>query len=455
MNIESEIKHIQSLVALILSRTSVAIKNRKNKAPNDDEFKNSNGYLLELHKNLEQFNAELIGFNSKSGQTLTGRVLPDELLLMLTMYFKLLESLLYSLLFREGGISIKLTSEVFSIFDKVSDVLGMFFSKKLITSAVSERLIPAIIDLNGLLENELQLFLAKDVRAENDNRITVEMGNVRSFLKNELNEISHQYSEGRAQLMESVVEHEKTINALIERSKEDIARTQDELGILGLAAKEKNTEIDSVVTAAKSCLEIAEGILKKTSQVGMAAAFQKRHDTLKWPVIIWFLAFFGFLVGLTLLGVTLVQDVFPSAAEVVKAAPADTVNIVSETEKSASSVTSVSMTELIVKLAVSFPLIWGAWFSAKQYSHASQLREDYAYKVAVAMTYHGYKDEAADVNKEMSGKLLDSIITQFSDNPVRLYQNNNSASVIEAMLKNDKFSDIINSAKNGVSGSAK
>ena len=71
------------------------------------------------------------------------------------------------------------------------------------------------------------------------------------------------------------------------------------------------------------------------------------------------------------------------------------------------------------------------------------------------MTYHGYKDEAGLVDEKMSGKLLDSMISQFSENPVRLYQNNNSASVFEAMLKNDKFSDIINSAKSGVSGSAK
>lgn len=71
------------------------------------------------------------------------------------------------------------------------------------------------------------------------------------------------------------------------------------------------------------------------------------------------------------------------------------------------------------------------------------------------MTYHGYKSETADVNEEMSGKLLESIIAQFSDNPVRLYKNDNSNSVIESILKNDKLSDIINSAKNGVSGSAK
>ncbi len=108
-----------------------------------------------------------------------------------------------------------------------------------------------------------------------------------------------------------------------------------------------------------------------------------------------------------------------------------------------------STAEVISRLAITLPFIWGAWFSAKQYNHISQLREDYAYKVAVAMTYHGYKNEAQEINSTMNEKLLESIVAQFSENPVRLYRNDNVASVFEAVIKNNKMSEVITAIKGG------
>ncbi|MGL6529361.1 hypothetical protein ACSZM9_09725 [Aeromonas hydrophila] len=324
---------------------------------------------------------------------------------------------------------LSICNELVDLMDDVSSLILSFEKDTAlifeITDKLARRLVQATVDFNY----EVIAFPIRKANNEGLARIDAEIDEVKSSLDEKLVDITQQYSDSRAKLIESVKEYESSIKDLHEEGSNYLTQFEQSINKVNLELDGKETEIEHVMVAARNCLEIANGMLQRTSQVGMAAAFQERHKSLKTSMIIWFVAFFVCLCGLTFVGVVFVMSAFSSEIK--------------------------TAVELVSKIAITFPLVWGAWFSAKQYSHVSQLREDYAYKVAVAMTYHGYKGEAADVNKEMSGKLLDSIISQFSDNPVRLYQNNNSASVIEAMLKNDKFSDIINSAKNGVSGSAK
>ncbi|MDX7844640.1 hypothetical protein [Aeromonas caviae] len=160
-----------------------------------------------------------------------------------------------------------------------------------------------------------------------------------------------------------------------------------------------------------------EGILQMANQHGMASSFKKRHDDLKWPEYRWIALFASSLIALTILGGFFVEFVFSKS--------------------------DIKFAEVISRSIISIPLVWLAWFSAKQYSHINRLREDYAYKVAVAMAYHGYKDEAGKVDSEMSGKLLENIIIHFADNPVRLYRNDNSVSIIESLIKNNKISEVV------------
>ncbi|MGS3179048.1 hypothetical protein ACB265_06320 [Aeromonas dhakensis] len=160
-----------------------------------------------------------------------------------------------------------------------------------------------------------------------------------------------------------------------------------------------------------------EGIIQMANQHGMASSFKKRHDDLKWPEYRWIALFACSLIALTILGGFFVEFVF--------------------------SKNDIKLAEIISRSVISIPLVWLAWFSAKQYNHINRLREDYAYKVAVAMAYHGYKDEAGKVDSEMSGKLLENIIIHFADNPVRLYRNDNSVSIIESLIKNNKISEVV------------
>ncbi|MGL5071155.1 MAG: hypothetical protein ACRC61_07810, partial [Aeromonas salmonicida] len=89
---------------------------------------------------------------------------------------------------------------------------------------------------------------------------------------------------------------------------------------------------------------------------------------------------------------------------------------------------------------------WMAWFSGRQFGHASKLRQDYAYKSAVAMAYQGYKEEANGVGSDMHGRLLENIVLHFAENPVRLYDKCESSSPLEEIINKipkEKLSDII------------
>ncbi|WP_421242304.1 hypothetical protein [Aeromonas enteropelogenes] len=180
------------------------------------------------------------------------------------------------------------------------------------------------------------------------------------------------------------------------------------------------TEVD-IKTLFDDAVKRASGILKLASQEGMASAFQKRSDTLKWLMLIWGSVFIFSLATLGYVSHDIISVVLAAKDE--------------------------SWFTMLAKLTTSLPFIWGAWFSAKQYNNVNRLREDYAYKVAVAMAYHGYKDEATEINSEMSGKLLENIIVNFAQNPVRLYGNDNSASMLESLLKDNKISEIITAIK--------
>ncbi|WP_421349443.1 hypothetical protein [Aeromonas veronii] len=429
MNIGSDVDYINSLASVALSKISGDINNKAFNLTKGKNSDNSDGYFFGIHENLTEFCKKLNNFKTGLLQHQLNKKLPNEIELMLTLYFKLVDSLLNSLLSSDDGVKFKHVVIILSFFDKVSEVVRRFVMDNTLTADVLDSLIPSIIEFRTLFNNNERTLMLNEIKIETSTKIDAELDKVSLSLKNQLNNISQQYSDNRTQLMASVDEYKNNIDLIVDDANKKISKYESEIQKISFDADQHKIKVEDVLTSAESCLAIANSVLEKSNQVGMAAAFQKRYKDLMTSMVVWFVTFFVSLAGLTYVGFIFIDSAFSSEIKTV--------------------------VELVAKLAVSFPLVWGAWFAAKQYSHLSQLREDYAYKVAVAMTYHGYKNEAAEVNDEMSGKLLENIISQFSDNPVRLYKNNDSASVIEALLKNDKISDIINSAKNGVSNSAK
>ncbi|HIC8860101.1 TPA: hypothetical protein ACW7Y0_001065 [Aeromonas hydrophila] len=431
MKFEADINYIQSLASITRQRMVKIEKNKKRSFNSEYVSEDIPEHMMELHGIIGDFSDKLSHLNSQILVHLADSDLSVRYETLLNTYLSLVKDMFHALLNKDNSISNKLVLIITSLLAQISDVSVDVYnaSRNNSTIGIKPTYLSSIIEARVLLDSEIKLSMLDSIRAEYSKRIDIEIDLLNKNNKNNINEISKTYSDARQEIIHTYGEYEASVNRLIGEAKEVIEDYKIKFSIKGDEINNKNKMLDGLLLDAEKKLEIVHGVLQKTNQAGMAAAFQSRHDELKWPMVTWIVMFFICLGGLAIWGAILVQSAFSSELKTVA--------------------------ELLSKLSVTFPLIWGAWFSAKQYSHISQLREDYAYKVAVAMTYHGYKDEAADVNKDMSGKLLDSIISQFSDNPVRLYQNNNSASVFEAMLKNDKVSDIINSAKSGVNGSAK
>ena len=81
------------------------------------------------------------------------------------------------------------------------------------------------------------------------------------------------------------------------------------------------------------------------------------------------------------------------------------------------------------------------WYSAKQIGRLSKVQEDYEYKTASALAYQSYRDEIGILsNDELIEKLANLSITNFGENPVRLYdagQNESHSPLHEALQKMD------------------
>lgn len=73
------------------------------------------------------------------------------------------------------------------------------------------------------------------------------------------------------------------------------------------------------------------------------------------------------------------------------------------------------------RFAMASPLIWLAWFAARQYGFANRVREDYTYKYASAMAYEGYKKAVREVDPTLEKSLVEVAIMNMAQNPVRLY----------------------------------
>ncbi|WP_421195515.1 hypothetical protein [Aeromonas jandaei] len=174
---------------------------------------------------------------------------------------------------------------------------------------------------------------------------------------------------------------------------------------------EKKNESDllskEIMKKADALLESAKDIHGKTNRQAMAGTFDKISKELILPQCLWSCGLLISLVAIFSIGMYF---------------------YLYSTEE-------LTVTQLVARVFLITPMVWLAWFSGRQYNHTSKLRQDYRYKSAVAMAYHGYKSETGEDNDEMHTHLLQNIVAHFSDNPVRLYDKVESSMPVEEFLK--------------------
>lgn len=422
MKIDMEIDYISALASATKSNSANYVRTQNDKE--DEKETSIYDYHVNLLESLSVFSGFLLELRSIHREQ-PDVLLPEDYAALIVAYFKLLEDVFIALSIRHHGISLNLVTEILSHVDRVTRVADEVVRKKYISAEIEKTIFPNVIKSRVRLENERNFSLIGTIQVEVNKKIESEVDIIITDIKNKASDVDIKYSEGRKDIINTFKKYENNVTSLIVSAKESIEKyKKDGDGVLS-DIYERKTEVESLMSSIKTQLDMAEGILKDTSQLGMAAAFKERHLALRIPMWFWITSFFSCLGLLTNVSIMFVEFIFTSNSEVKSTA------------------------EVISRLAITLPFIWGAWFSAKQYNHISQLREDYAYKVAVAMTYHGYKDEAQKSNSQMNEKLLESIVAQFSENPVRLYRNDSSASLFESIIKNNKMSDVISAIKGG------
>jgi hypothetical protein len=166
-----------------------------------------------------------------------------------------------------------------------------------------------------------------------------------------------------------------------------------------------------------------DAVLADANRTGMAGSFITRKNELASDITLWRNVFALALIALAVLGFFYV----------------------------APSISAQKWEEVLLRLPITAPFVWLGWFAAKQYGYAIRLREDYAYKVASAMAFEGFKREVQEGDELMQQKLLETAVTNFGDNPLRIYNGHeNHASpiheILEKHLRDDKFIDLLKSA---------
>ncbi|WP_156458939.1 hypothetical protein [Rhodanobacter sp. Root480] len=184
-------------------------------------------------------------------------------------------------------------------------------------------------------------------------------------------------------------------------------------------------ELTEEVAAAK--LETTEAMqsLRKTlvdvRRQGLAKAFSERATGIFRERIIWLIVFAAAVSGLALTAIWFALTLEALTYEALLVA-------------------------LLRRVALAAPMIWLGWYAAKQLGRLSRIQEDYEYKAATALAFESYRNEVKDSNDDaLMSDLLKTTITNFGDNPVRLYEHaaKDSASPTDDLLSQLESNGII------------
>lgn len=185
----------------------------------------------------------------------------------------------------------------------------------------------------------------------------------------------------------------------------NLKKTLDEQ--IALAAKNQET-IDKQQAENKEFLNDIQETLAGANKKSMAASFQERKTELRGSLITWGVLFCVAITGLLCIAIGwLIPEIK----------------------------TDIEWFKILGRVTIAAPLVWLAWFSAKQYLSISRIREDYAFKYAAAMAYEGHKKAARELkDEELEKALLMMSLCNMEQNPIRLYGKESHASPVNEII---------------------
>lgn len=207
----------------------------------------------------------------------------------------------------------------------------------------------------------------------------------------------------------------------------EIKRLEGEAGGHVKAMADKDTEFEGKRSAVfEQCDQIitkAEESLAAAARTGLASSFENRAAEYDGPREGWLFAFLMSLAGIFAVAYGFI---IPE------------IKLLQGSDR---------LFHFLTDIPLTLPFIWLAWFSALRFSQLGRLREDYAFKVATALSLDGYRKQAGEVSSELQEKLLDLAITNFGENPLRLMTKDSAkdAHPLAGIIDEKTWSEILKS----------
>lgn len=214
---------------------------------------------------------------------------------------------------------------------------------------------------------------------------------------------------------------------------ETVADAQQLASKIGKSSDTATSCLEKIQTAqerADNLIERSEQALRGSTGVGLAAAFERRKQSLTWAGICW-------TVGL----------VFALVAAV--AIGAERVAALKDVLISDRSATVIWVNAILAVIGIGGP-VWFGWLATKQIWTNFRLAEDYAYKASVSKAYEGYRAEAVGFDSVLQRRLFESAVTRLEEAPIRLLDMKTHGSPLHELLDNPA----IRKALEGVPGIA-
>jgi hypothetical protein len=193
--------------------------------------------------------------------------------------------------------------------------------------------------------------------------------------------------------------------------------TQDQEDVLRIkeTADKLDSQLKEIDFKANSVLKQCETAFSAATSVGLASAFSERAKNLSCSMWFWT----GGLILALSLGVHFGSAQLHSLTDLFKTPEVPT--------------SLVLLNLLLSLLSVGAP-IWFAWLATKQIGQRFRLSEDYAFKASISRAYMGFRREAADIDKDMEAKLMQSALTRLDELPLRLVETDNHGSPWQEVL---------------------
>ena len=231
-----------------------------------------------------------------------------------------------------------------------------------------------------------------------------------------LDRIAHEAELARAQIAE--------IEAFAAARRQELERLYAEAATIREAAEGKAAQVDQKLMslaidvdaasrqASEATLKLGAA-LRDARKEGLAGAFSTRASMLMWEQVVWAVVFAGAVISLGVLAIAFATDIRTYTYQELVVA-------------------------LLRRVALAAPAVWLGWYAAKQLGRVNKIKEDYEFKAATALAFQSYESAVAEANSpELTSELLRRAISNFGENPTRLFDGNVKEPVTpaEALLK--------------------